>query len=252
MTLLTVGSTTGRLELRPPWSLAAGDLAGPADGPDAVRWLERARAEAARLGALDLRLTTALPGSTPLTPREHVVPVPIALPDAGATRALGRRLAAGLRPGDLVVLSGPLGAGKTTLTQGLAEGLGVRGPVTSPTFVLARTHPGPVPLLHVDAYRLRPAGDDARHVGADRPDRALGQGGWDRSAWSPHDLDLDDLGLDAALEDAVTVVEWGEGLVERLADDRLLVRLDRDSGADQRRTAVVVPVGPRWAVRSSG
>ena len=147
------------------------------------------------------------------------------LPDLDATRDLGRRLAALLRPGDLVVLSGPLGAGKTSLVQGLGAGLGVRGPVTSPTFVLARVHRGPVPLVHVDAYRMREAG--AR-------------------------LDLDDLDLDAALEDAVTAVEWGEGLAERLTDSWLEVRLDREAvpgatepGADGRR-AQVLPHGPRW------
>ena len=105
-------------------------------------------------------------------------------------RALGRRLAPMLRPGDLIVLGGPLGAGKTTLVQGIGEGLHVRGPVTSPTFVIARVHPplgnGPA-LVHVDAYRLS----------------------------SP--AEVDDLDLDADLERSVTVVEWGGGLVEELA-----------------------------------
>ena len=101
-----------------------------------------------------------------------------------------------LRAGDLVVLTGGLGAGKTTLTQGIAEGLGVRGPITSPTFVIARVHPslvgGPA-LVHVDAYRL---------------------GGF---------AELDDLDLDTSLEESVTVVEWGHGLAEDLSDDRLEV-----------------------------
>ena len=113
-------------------------------------------------------------------------------------RALGRRLAAALRPGDLVVLSGALGAGKTTLVQGIGAGLGVRGPVTSPTFVIARVHPsltgGPA-LVHADAYRLT----------------------------SP--AEVDDLDLDASLETSVTVVEWGGGLVEGLAADRLEVTI---------------------------
>jgi tRNA threonylcarbamoyladenosine biosynthesis protein TsaE len=120
-------------------------------------------------------------------------------------REIGRALAAQLRAGDLVVLSGELGAGKTTFTQGLGAGLGVRGEVTSPTFVIARVHPtlgdGPA-LVHVDAYRL---------------------GGLD---------ELDDLDLDASLDDAVTVVEWGEGLAEGLAESRLEVVIVRTTGTD--------------------
>ena len=112
----------------------------------------------------------------------------------GDMLTLGRRLARVLLPGDLVVLSGDLGAGKTTLVQGIGAGLGVRGPITSPTFVIARVHPslsgGPA-LVHADAYRL------------DSP------------------AEVDDLDLDASLETSVTVVEWGGGLVEDLAPDRL-------------------------------
>nr|WP_199434370.1 tRNA (adenosine(37)-N6)-threonylcarbamoyltransferase complex ATPase subunit type 1 TsaE [Qaidamihabitans albus] len=117
------------------------------------------------------------------------------------TIRFGRALGRVLRAGDLVLLAGPLGAGKTTLTRGIAEGLGVSGRVSSPTFVLARVHPaGPagVPLVHVDAYRL----------------------GGDLS-------ELDDLDLDTELEAAAVVVEWGEGMAERLSDDYLVVRLDR-------------------------
>ncbi len=137
------------------------------------------------------------------------------------TEALGERLAAGLGPGDLVVLAGPLGAGKTALTQGIGAGLGVPGPVTSPTFVLARVHRGGrVPLVHVDAYRL-------------------GSG-----------ADVDDLDLDASAADSVTVVEWGQGLVEQLAVEHLEVRLDR--GDDDVRTARLVPHGPGWAGRLGG
>lgn len=132
------------------------------------------------------------------------------------TRALGRELAARLRPGDLVVLSGPLGAGKTALTQGIGQGLGVTGRVTSPTFVIVRVHGGRVPLVHVDAYRLRDSGR----------------------------LDLDDLDLDADLATSVVVVEWGEGVVEALSDSRLEVVLERH--ADDRRTATVTGVGARW------
>lgn len=134
-------------------------------------------------------------------------------------RAYGVRLAARLRPGDLLVLSGPLGAGKTTLVQGIAEGLKVRGPITSPTFVIARVHPslsdGPA-LVHADAYRL---------------------GG---------NLEVDDLDLDASLAESVTVVEWGEGLVEGLSEDRLEVHIDRESG-DDARLVTLRGVGARWS-----
>ncbi len=140
------------------------------------------------------------------------------LPTVADTHAFGRELAALLRPGDLVVLSGPLGAGKTALTQGIGAGLGVRGPVTSPTFVLARVHRGGrLPLVHVDAYRLGSMAD------------------------------VDDLDLDATADEAVTVVEWGHGLVEQLADEHLVVELDRRD--DDVRTARLVPHGPGWEQR---
>lgn len=117
--------------------------------------------------------------------------------------ALGRELAGMLRAGDLLVLTGPLGAGKTTLTRGIGEGLGVRGPVTSPTFVLARTHPslagGPA-LVHVDAYRLSSA------------------------------LELDDLDIDFA--GSVVVVEWGAGLLDGVADSWLEIAIERPTGGD--------------------
>lgn len=127
------------------------------------------------------------------------------------TRALGEALGAVLRAGDLVVLAGPLGAGKTVLAQGIGAGLRVTGPVTSPTFVIARVHRpdpaagGELPMVHVDAYRLA-GGADPR--------------------WDPR-AEVDDLDLDAVAEEAVTVVEWGEGVVEQLADAHLLVRIDR-------------------------
>jgi tRNA threonylcarbamoyladenosine biosynthesis protein TsaE len=132
------------------------------------------------------------------------------------TRAFGRDLAGRLRAGDLVILSGPLGAGKTAMTQGIGEGLGVVGRVTSPTFVIARVHRGPVPLVHVDAYRLRDSGA----------------------------LDLEDLELDEELDRAVVVVEWGEGVVEQLSDSHLEVRIERHE--DDSRSVVVTGVGPRW------
>ena len=196
---------------------------------------EQARAALAAPGdELDLRAHAA-PGEQwralgfdELAPGELVRPVDVALADLAATRRLGARLAAALAPGDLVVLSGPLGAGKTSLAQGLAAGLGVQGTVTSPTFVLARRHRGPVPLLHVDAYRLRDAGARA--------------------------LDLADLDLEDALEEGVVVVEWGEGLVEDLSPSRLQVVLSRrDGGAaagageQPGRTAQVRAYGPRWS-----
>jgi tRNA threonylcarbamoyladenosine biosynthesis protein TsaE len=122
----------------------------------------------------------------------------IGVPTAARMGALGRRLAPLLRAGDLIVLNGQLGAGKTTLVRGIGEGLDVRGPVTSPTFVIARIHPplggGPA-LVHVDAYRLS----------------------------SP--AEVDDLDLDADLDRSVTVVEWGGGLVEGLAADWLDVTI---------------------------
>lgn len=153
------------------------------------------------------------------------------VPTADAMRTLGARLALLLRAGDLVVLSGDLGAGKTTLTQGIGTGLGVRELVSSPTFVIARVHPslvGGAGLVHVDAYRLGSLAE------------------------------IDDLDLDASLEGSVTVVEWGEGLVEDLAPDRLEVRILRPLGAldggpddapfdgDEPRSVQLVGFGDRW------
>jgi tRNA threonylcarbamoyladenosine biosynthesis protein TsaE len=142
--------------------------------------------------------------------------------------ALGVALGAQLRAGDLLVLTGPLGAGKTTLTRGIGEGLQVRGPVTSPTFVLARTHPSLVdgpPLVHVDAYRLA----------------------------SP--VELDDLDIDFA--NSVVVVEWGAGMLDGLTDTWLDVTIARPEGsaageldADEtveERAVTMTGHGPRWA-----
>jgi tRNA threonylcarbamoyladenosine biosynthesis protein TsaE len=134
------------------------------------------------------------------------------------TRDFGRRLAGLLRPGDLVLLRGPLGAGKTALAQGIGAGLGVPGEVTSPTFVIARVHRGGrLPFVHVDAYRLGTA------------------------------IEVDDLDLDASVEDSVTVVEWGSGLVEQLADGYLEIRIDRLD--DETREATLVPHGGDWPAR---
>ncbi|SED63368.1 tRNA (adenosine(37)-N6)-threonylcarbamoyltransferase complex ATPase subunit type 1 TsaE [Ruania alba] len=152
--------------------------------------------------------------------------VSLQLTDAEATTAFGRQLAGVLRAGDLVILTGDLGAGKTTLTQGIGDGLGVRGRVASPTFIIAREHqpvgagPG---LIHVDAYRLTSIAE------------------------------VDALDLDSSLEESVTVVEWGAGLVEGLAQDRLEIHLERprggtaaEAGEDQPRRVQLRPVGQRW------
>lgn len=146
----------------------------------------------------------------------------VPLPTAEDTFELGRRIAGVLRAGDLVVLTGPLGAGKTALTQGIGAGLGVRGNVVSPTFVIARVHrpgrPAGLPLVHVDAYRL-------------------------------HSLEeVDDLDLDVDTADAVTVVEWGAGLVEQLAETHLEVVLDRGADSEER-TATLTGRGGDWATR---
>ena len=153
-------------------------------------------------------------------PRLHLqrlLPIRLTLPTPEDTTAAGTALARSLRGGDLLILTGDLGAGKTTFTQGLGEGLGVRGPITSPTFVISRVHPslveGPA-LIHVDAYRL---GDAA---------------------------ELDDLDLDTEVDQAVTVVEWGSGLAEALSADRLELTLHRAS--DNVRSLTVTPVGARW------
>lgn len=141
----------------------------------------------------------------------------VRLADADATQEWGARLGALLQAGDLLVLTGGLGAGKTTLTQGIAAGLGVRGPITSPTFVISRIHPslvgGPA-LVHVDAYRL---------------------GG---------SAELDDLDLDAEIAESVTIVEWGSGLAEDLAESHLELVIEPDG--DDARLVTLIPTGPRF------
>jgi len=155
----------------------------------------------------------------------------VVLADAAEARAYGEALAGVLRAGDLVLLTGPLGAGKTTLTQGIGAGLGVRGQVASPTFIIARVHPplgeGPA-LVHVDAYRLESLDD------------------------------LEALDLDASLDESITVVEWGEGLAEVLAADRLEITIERPHGGGDGddldpeaadvgpRRVRVRAIGPRW------
>lgn len=158
----------------------------------------------------------------------------LSVADVAETQELARRIGEDLRAGDLLVLSGGLGAGKTTFTQGLGEGLGVREGIISPTFVLMRIHPslrGGPDLVHVDAYRLSSAGE------------------------------LDDLDLESTLARSVTVVEWGAGKVEQLSDSRLEISLTRAVGqgigselifdfeeldAEEPRTVRLSGFGPRW------
>lgn len=143
----------------------------------------------------------------------------IAVPTAEGMHALGRHLAGVLRAGDLLVLTGPLGAGKTALVQGIGAGLGVRGSVVSPTFVIARVHRGPLPLVHVDAYRLGSLEE------------------------------VDDLDLDVDTADAVTAVEWGAGLVEQLAETWLEIAIARDDDGEQR-SVRLFPHGADWVARA--
>lgn len=178
------------------------------------------------------------PRSRPAAPGPAECPAPVlsvVTTSAESTRGLGARLAPLLRAGDLVLLSGDLGAGKTTLAQGVGSALGVRGRVSSPTFVIARAHPCPgrgPGLIHVDAYRLESLEE------------------------------VDALDLEASMEDCVTLVEWGRGKVEALAADRLEIEVRRPRGGlgtaasrttdlaaadDGRREIIVRGLGQRWA-----
>lgn len=159
-------------------------------------------------------------GASPITS----VLLEVSLPTPADTDAFGRRLGQRLRAGDVVVLAGALGAGKTALVKGIGAGMGVLGTVMSPTFVIARRHPpgrpGGVPLVHVDAYRLTGA------------------------------VELDDLDLDTDLGTAAVVVEWGDGLAPRLAPAYLRIELTRQP--DDRRTGELTAIGPGWADRLAG
>lgn len=197
---------------------AAGDLAASLGGsrvelltrrefPELLRWWERHGFEILREDADGFILGRDLP-------------VLLDVPTAQAMQDLGTRLAEVLRAGDVVVVDGELGAGKTTLAQGLGAGLGIKGPVISPTFVISRIHrqigDGPH-LVHVDAYRL---GDAA---------------------------ELSDIDLDASLAESVTYIEWGQGKAEWLADDRLEVEILRSTDpTTELRTVRLAGVGPRW------
>jgi len=132
---------------------------------------------------------------------------------------LGRKIAAQLRPGDLLLLDGPLGAGKTTLARGIGAGLALETPVTSPTFVISRVHDGKLPMIHVDAYRLL---DSAEGAGAA----------------------LDDLDLDSERVNSVTVMEWGKDVGPRLSDEYLLIRIARKE--DDQREVNFELHGSRW------
>lgn len=151
---------------------------------------------------------------------DKTLPVRLTVPDTDAMHALGEHLADLLKPGDLIIASGDLGAGKTTLTQGIGRGLGSDGPIISPTFVIARIHPsktGRPALVHADAYRLS---------GLD---------------------ELEDLDLDTSVGDSVTVVEWGAGMAEELADHRLEIDIRRSLDEnDETRTVFLRTVGERW------
>ena len=167
-------------------------------------WSAQGYVEVSRDGPR-LRMVRALPLRTTVSSVE-------------ATHALAQEIARAVRPGDVLLLSGDLGAGKTTFTQGFAEELGVRGPITSPTFVIARSHPslvGGPSLVHVDAYRL------------------------------PNSAELDDLDLDTDLDTAVTVIEWGEGIAEQLNDSRLEIAFE-SLADDETRTVTIRRCGPRW------
>ena len=133
-------------------------------------------------------------------------------------RELGKKLAARLKTGDIVLLSGPLGAGKTALTQGIGEFLGIKG-ITSPTFVISRLHKAVIPLIHVDAYRLL-ASPNPR-------------------------FEFDDLDLDTGREDAITVIEWGGQVGERFGEDFLEIEISFGSGENEREVAYK-PQGARW------
>ena len=183
------------------------ELTARAEFPAVVAWWQRHGFVETSREQTSLRLTRELP-------------VCVEARTAEETQDLGRRLAGLLRPGDLIIAAGDLGAGKTTLTQGIGAGLGVAGAVISPTFVLSRVHrplaDGPA-LVHVDAYRLGSAAE------------------------------LYDLDLDASAADAVTLVEWGTGIAEGLADDRLEIDIRRSlDPEDETRWIFLTPIGERW------
>ena len=195
------------LEVLTARGVAAVELVARAEFPAVVGWWQRhGFTEVDRQGT---SLTLA-----------RQLPVRKAAPTAEDTTELGRRLAQVVRAGDVILASGDLGAGKTTFTQGLGAGLGVAGPIISPTFVLSRVHPSVVGgpgLVHVDAYRL---GSSA---------------------------ELEDLDLEVSLDDSVTLIEWGAGIAEGLAENYLQLDIRRGlDPEDDTRWIFLTPIGARW------
>lgn len=200
------------LDLLAERGVRTADLYAREEFPQVVRWWRRHGFVQLDAEGTRLHLSRALP-------------VCLEAPTAEDMQGLGRGLAGLLAPGDLLIASGDLGAGKTTLTQGIGAGMGVSGAIISPTFVLARIHPHPSSgpgLVHVDAYRL---GSFA---------------------------EVEDLDLEVSLADSVTLVEWGTGVAEGLSDDRLEIDIRRSlDPEDETRWVFLTPIGPRWtSVRS--
>lgn len=200
------------LDLLAERGVPTADLIAREEFPQVVRWWQRHGFVRVDAEGTRLHLSRALP-------------VCVEAPTAEAMQELGRRLAGLLAPGDLLIASGDLGAGKTTLTQGIGAGMGVTGAIISPTFVLARIHRNPTGgpgLVHVDAYRL---GSFA---------------------------EVEDLDLEVSLADSVTLVEWGTGVAEGLSEDRLEIDIRRSlDPEDETRWVFLTPIGGRWtSVRS--
>ncbi len=199
------------LDLLAERGVPTADLIARAEFPQVVAWWRRHGFVQIDAEGTRLHLSRAMP-------------VCVEVPTAEAMQQLGRRLAGLVAAGDLLIASGDLGAGKTTLTQGIGAGMGVTGAIISPTFVLARIHPNPAGgpgLVHVDAYRL---GSFA---------------------------ELEDLDLEVSLAGSVTLVEWGTGVAEGLSDDRLEIDIRRSlDPEDETRWVFLTPIGERWtAVR---
>jgi len=134
-------------------------------------------------------------------------------------RDFGIALSKQLRAGDVIVLKGDLGAGKTALASGIGQGLGIEG-VSSPTFIISRVHKAKVPLIHIDAYRLLLSG-------------AKG-------------FEFDDLDIATSKDHAITVIEWGDSLVNRLSDEYLVIDIAFGAGENERKLSAT-SFGPRWA-----